>query len=64
MRDHASRRSSSPSAVGEEMRPRLASQSGQAVTVVGGAVLIGNSDSSDDEDGEEERSPKGDLDGP
>eukprot|EP00731_Ephydatia_muelleri_P019497 Em0012g322a len=51
--DHASRRSSSPSILEGEMRPRLASQSGQLVTVVGGAVLIGESDSSDEEDGEE-----------
>eukprot|EP00731_Ephydatia_muelleri_P019504 Em0012g329a len=39
--------------VKREMRPRLASQSGQLVTVVGRAVLIGESDSSDEEDGEE-----------
>ena len=42
-----------------ELRPRLASQSGQLVTVVGGAVLIGESDSSDEEDGKE-GIPKGD----
>ena len=32
---------------------RLASQSGQSVTMVGGGVLIGDSDTSDEEDGEE-----------